>query len=40
MVLVATLLAYGCPLRAIVVVFSLDERTVMAWQRRVGRHCQ
>ncbi len=29
--LVLTLLAYGCPLRAIVVAFRLDERTVREW---------
>ena len=28
--LVLTLLAHGCPLQAIVVAFSLDERTVQA----------
>jgi len=40
MVVVATLIAYGCPLQAIVVAFHLDERTVMDWQKRAGRHCQ
>lgn len=38
--LVVTLLAYGCPLQAIVHAFGLDERTVAAWQRRVGTHCK
>lgn len=38
--LVLTLLAYGCPLQAIVVAFRLDERTVSAWQRRAGQHSQ
>jgi transposase-like protein/plasmid stabilization system protein ParE len=38
--LVLTLLAHGCPLQAIVVAFSLDERTVQAWQTRAGTHCQ
>ncbi len=38
--LVVTLLAYGCPSQAIVAAFGLDERTVYAWQRRAGRHCQ
>jgi len=38
--LVLTLLAHGCPLQAIVVAFSLDERTVQAWQTRGGTHCQ
>ena len=38
--LVVTLLAYGCPLQAIVVAFGLDERTVQDWQRRAGQHCE
>lgn len=38
--LVITLLAYGCPLRAIVRAFGLDERTVAAWRDRAGDHCQ
>src|SRR3970282_2686988 len=40
MVIVATLIAHGCPLQAIVAAYHLDERTVMSWQARVGRHCQ
>jgi transposase-like protein len=36
-VTVVTLLAYGCPVRAIVAAFGLDERTVADWQRRAGR---
>jgi transposase-like protein len=40
MVIVATLIAHGCPLQAIVAAFHLDERTVMDWQERAGRHCQ
>jgi len=40
MVIVATLVAHGCPLQAIVAAFHLDERTVMAWQERAGRHAQ
>ncbi len=35
---VVTLLAYGCPLQAIVHAFGLDERTVAAWQKRAGFH--
>lgn len=35
-----TLLAYGCPLQAIVQAFKLDERTVADWRDRAGRHCQ
>jgi transposase-like protein len=30
-VIVVTLLAYGCPIQAIVQVFGLDERTVARW---------
>ena len=37
---VITLLAYGCPVQAIVHAFGLDERTVADWQKRAGRHCQ
>jgi transposase-like protein len=38
--LVVTLLAYGCPPQAIVAAFGLDERTVFAWQRKAGEHCE
>lgn len=38
--LVLTLLAYGCPVQAIVVAFGLDERTVKGWWQRAGQHCQ
>jgi transposase-like protein len=37
---VIVLLAYGCPMQAIVKAFGLDERTVSDWQRRAGQHCQ
>ena len=37
---VITLLAYGCPIQAIVKAFGLDERTVCDWHRRAGQHCQ
>jgi transposase-like protein len=40
MTLVITLLAYGCPVAAVVAAFPLDERTVAAWQRRAGRQCE
>jgi len=40
MVIVVTLIAHGCPLQAIVAAYHLDERTVMDWQERTGRHCQ
>lgn len=36
-VIVVTLLAFGCPVQAIVAAFGLDERTVADWQRRAGR---
>jgi transposase-like protein len=39
-VVVVTLLAYGCPVQAIVMAFGLDERTVQSWQTRSGKHCQ
>ena len=39
-VMVMTLLAYGCPIQAIVHAFGLDERTVADWQKRAGKHCQ
>ena len=37
---VVTLLAFGCPVQAIVAAFALDERTVADWQKRAGRHCE
>jgi transposase-like protein len=37
---VIILLAYGCPIQAIVKAFELDERTVSNWQDRAGKHCQ
>ena len=37
---VVTLLAFGCPVQAIVAAFALDERTVYAWQQRAGEHCE
>jgi transposase-like protein len=38
--LVVTLLAYGCPVQAIVKAFGFDERTVRDWWRRSGEHCR
>jgi transposase-like protein len=38
--LVLTLLAYGCPLQALVSAFLLDERTVGQWVREAGTHGQ
>lgn len=39
-VVVVTLLAYGCPVQAIVQAFGLDERTAASWRDRAGHHCQ
>src|SRR6266567_8470980 len=39
-VIVVTLLAYGCPIQAIVHAFDLDERTVASWRDRAGKHCK
>src|SRR5436309_5772855 len=39
-IMVTTLLAHGCPARAIVAAFGLDERTVAAWLARAGDHCR
>lgn len=40
LVIVVTLLAYGCPVQAIVQAFGLDERTVASWRDRAGQHGQ
>jgi transposase-like protein len=37
---VIVLLAYGCPIQAVVKAFLLDERTVRDWHKRAGQHCQ
>jgi hypothetical protein len=37
---VLSLLAYGCPIPAIVATFELDERTVADWQRKGGAHAK
>jgi IS1 family transposase len=39
-VIVVTLLCYGCPVQAIVHAFDLDERTVASWRDRAGAHCE
>jgi transposase-like protein len=39
-VIVLKLLSHGCPLQAVVFAFGLDARTVVAWRKRGGRHCQ
>src|SRR5919199_3005875 len=38
--IVLTLLAFGCPLPAIVAAFVLDERTIADWQRKAGQHAR
>lgn len=37
---VVTLLVHGCPVKAIVAAFGLDERTVGDWLHRAGGHAQ
>jgi hypothetical protein len=39
-VIIVILLAYGCPVQAIVHAYGVDERTVADWQKRAGKHCQ
>jgi hypothetical protein len=39
-VIVVTLLAYGCPVQAIVMAFGLDDETVRDWLKKAGGHCQ
>lgn len=39
-VVVMTLLAYGCPIPAIVAAFGIDERTVADWLRKSGAHAK
>ena len=39
-VCILTLLAYGCPLQAIMHAFELDPRTIANWQKRAGEHCK
>ena len=34
---VLTLLAYGCPVAAIVAALQLDERIILAWQAKAGQ---
>lgn len=38
--IVVSLLAYGCPVQAIVFAYHLDERTVWSWLERAGKQCQ
>jgi transposase-like protein len=35
-----TLLAYGCPVPAVVAAFGVDERTVAAWLKKAGAHAK
>jgi transposase-like protein len=37
---VVTLLAFGCPVQAIVQAFAWDERTVRSLQEQAGQHCR
>src|SRR5215212_1015730 len=37
---VLSLLAYGCPIGAIVATFALDERTVADWQHKAGQQAK
>jgi transposase-like protein len=37
---VLTLLAYGCPIPALVAAFGVDERTIAAWQLKAGQHAK
>jgi hypothetical protein len=39
-VIVVTLLAFGCPVQAIVGAYGLDERTVASWRDRADKQCQ
>jgi transposase-like protein len=39
-VIVVTLLAFGCPVQAIVQAYGLDERTGASWRDRAGQQCQ
>ncbi len=39
-VIVVTLLSYGCPVQAIVHAFHLDERTIASWRDRAGVQCE
>src|SRR5215210_4744184 len=37
---VLSLLAYGCPIPALVATFALDERTIADWQSKAGQHAK
>lgn len=38
--MIITLIAFGCPIIAIVKAFGIDERTIADWANRAGKHCQ
>jgi transposase-like protein len=38
--IVLTLLAFGCPIPAIVAAFEVDERTVADWHQKAGQHAK
>lgn len=38
--MVVNLIAYGCPIEAIVVVFGFQARTVRGWINKAGAHCE
>ena len=38
--IVITLIAYGCPVQAIVAAFGIDERTIGDWLRKAGKQWQ
>lgn len=39
-ILILTLLAYGCPTQAAAKAFGMDERTIKTWWQRAGVHCE
>ena len=39
-ILILTLLAYGCPTQAAAQAFGFDERTIKNWWQRAGEHCE
>ena len=39
-VIMMTLVAFGCPIQAIVQAHGLNERTVASWRDRAGKPCQ
>lgn len=39
-VIVLSLLAYGCPVQAVIATYGLSDKTVRDWAKRAGVHCQ